>query len=172
MVKNDTIKNKMVIYIDTREKKYLHIEDYFQKNLINYKFKKLDYGDYSCEVDGIPLESVVFIERKGSIDELCNNFCNGRDWFEKEFGESIGVKYLLIEDGSYEDIRNHNYKSEMNPNALIGSIKSFEVNYGIKTNFISKDFSGDFIYSTLRAFAKKTIEVKKKKEKNNNYDYN
>lgn len=150
---------KLVILVDNREKSISHIEKYFQDKLINYKFVTLLSGDYSIEVNGISLEDNIYIERKNSLDELCNNFCDGRKRFKREFERSQGIPYLMIEDATYTDIIFHNYRSQMHPKALLGSLKDFESNYHIRTSYISKKAAGNFIYYTLRAYAKKYIKT-------------
>lgn len=148
----------ITILIDTREKNYSHIEAYFKKRNIKYRKEKLDYGDYSVEVDGISLKEVIFIERKASIDELCGNFCKGRERFRREFERSKGIGFLMLEDCCYEDIIDGNYISNMKEKSLLGSLNSFICDYDIRTSFVKKRAAGNFIYYILETYAKKYMK--------------
>ena len=62
-----------MIIIDTREKKYQHIKDYFDKCGIPYEVRKLDTGDY-LNTDN---PSVV-VDRKANLQEVCSNLSAGK----------------------------------------------------------------------------------------------
>ena len=58
-----------MIVVDSREKKWEHIRDYFERNNIPYEFPhKLDEGDYVNTEN----PSVV-IDRKANLQEICGN---------------------------------------------------------------------------------------------------
>ena len=62
-----------MIVVDSREKKWEHIRDYFDKNEIPYEFPhKLDEGDY-INTDN---PSVV-VDRKSSLQEIASNLSRG-----------------------------------------------------------------------------------------------
>ena len=62
-----------MIIVDSREKKWQHIRDYFDKHNIPYNFPhKLDEGDY-MNTDNPD----VVIDRKANVDEICGNLCRG-----------------------------------------------------------------------------------------------
>jgi len=151
-----------IILVDTREQKNEHITSYFNQNFIPYRLQKLDYGDYTIIDDSnefIP----ICIERKSSIDELAGNFTSGRDRFNEEFRRAI-INYctilLMVEDlYGYKKIINGTYRSKMNPNAFLGSLKAFESKYFFQTSFIQKELSGHFIYHTLVYYAKAGFKV-------------
>ena len=110
-------KENIIILVDSREKANSHILDVFDKEGIQYRVTALESGDYTFELKAIPELDIphnmdfrqdVMIERKNSLDEISGNFTRGRERFNDEFGRAWAVKkYLLIEDGSYEKILNH-----------------------------------------------------------------
>lgn len=165
------ILNSIVILIDTRERENIHITDYFDKKGIKYKEMKLDHGDYSFYIPAnielgvyrnLYFNDIVTVERKGSLEELSSNFCNGRARIEEEFTRKKGKMYLMIEGSTYEDIVKHNYMTEYNPISFIATLDTFEARYDINTSFITKNASGNFIYHKfkyhLREFFKKGLK--------------
>lgn len=168
----EEILKSIVILIDTREKENSHIKDYFDKKGIEYKVKKLDYGDYSFYVPrnealGITRElyfnDIVCIERKGSLEELSGNFTKDRARIEEELSKKRGRLYLMIEGATYEDILRHNYKTKYIPLSFIATLKTFEARYDINTSFISKVGAGNYIYYTffyyLREYLKHGLKI-------------
>lgn len=62
-----------MIIVDTREQKWDHIKDYFDRNGIEYVIQKLDEGDYlntDCPV--------VVIDRKANLQEIATNLSSGK----------------------------------------------------------------------------------------------
>ena len=149
----------IVVLIDTREQKNIHITDYLDKIKVPYKEMALDHGDYSFyipknEAYGITRDlyftDIVTVERKGCLEELSGNFCNGRARIEEEFTRKKGRMYLMVEDATYEDIVRHNYDTQYNPVSFIATIDTFEARYNIQTSFISKVAAGYFIYHKFK----------------------
>ena len=158
----DEIIKSMVIVQDTREQQAIHITNFFDKNKIKYVVKKLNSGDYSFYIPknenlGISrnLYADLVIERKNSIDELAGSF-KDRNRFESEFIRTIKTEtkiVLLVEDGQgYGNLLKGNYRSEYSAKALLASLKSWENRYNFNTIFLDKEFSGNFIYYTLRYY--------------------
>lgn len=148
------------ILIDTREKKNEHLKSYWASIGVRYEDKKLDVGDYSFKLDDITFEDVFTIERKNSIDELCGNLTKGRERFEREFirsREKFSFVFLLIEDGTYEDIINHNYRSQMHPNSLIGSLKAWKERYNIYIVFSEKKAAGAYMLDVFKRYINKYV---------------
>lgn len=150
--------SSITILIDTREQKINHIIKYFDEKEIKYRIEKLDHGDYTCMIPkneelGINRDmyftDLISIERKGSLEELSGNFTSDRSRIENEFIRSKGKVILLIEDSSYEDIINWEYKTKYKPKSFIATLKAFESRYGLHTNFIKRAYVGNFIYFTL-----------------------
>jgi hypothetical protein len=54
---------------------------------------------------------------------------------------------LIVEDlNGYEKILNKHYRSKYDPQALLGSLKTFEVLYNFSTVFVDSKTSGNYIY--------------------------
>lgn len=59
-------------------------------------------------------------------------------------------KFLLIEnEQGYNDIINHNYRSQYAPKSYLGTLFSFQSRYNLDINFIRKELSGNFIFSSI-----------------------
>lgn len=153
------ILKSIIVLIDSREQENVHIIDYFDKKKIEYKEMKLDHGDYSFYIPknndlgisrDLHFNDIVTVERKGSLEELSGNFCNGRSRIEEEFTRKKGKMYLMIENAVYEDIVKHNYDTEYNPVSFIATLDTFEARYNIITSFISKAAAGNFIYHKFK----------------------
>ena len=149
--------SNMVIIYDTREQETAALHKRLKSMQCPHKRQKLDSGDYSCECT-LPngtiysLADKVVIERKMSADEICSNFTRGRQRFVREFDrlKSTGGKpYLLIENTSWEDIFAGNYRSQLNPMALVASLKAWEARYGTHILFCTPRLTGQLIYKTL-----------------------
>lgn len=145
----------IIITIDTREKKNQHLTKFWDKQNIKYRIEKLNVGDYSFEFNKINYENKIVIERKNSLDELCQNFTKNRERFRREFlrAEDRFV-FLLIENAAIKDIYNHNYRSKMHPNALAGSIKSWREKYNIYVLFSKKLEAGPKILEIFNRYLK------------------
>jgi len=170
----DKLIKQVCILVDTREQENSHILNYFDKKGIAYKKKSLKFCDYSAYLSanpelGLPfdvsLENVVAIERKGSsgsgLTEIAHNFGDGRSAFENEWiraKESGASLYLIIENGSWEDIKNHNYRSKINEKALYNSLLSFRKKYGFQIDFIKSENVGEHIYKLIGIILKKLLE--------------
>ena len=158
--------SNMVIIYDTREQETAALHKRLKSMQCPHKRQKLDSGDYSCECT-LPngtiysLADKVVIERKMSADEICSNFTRGRERFVREFDrlKSTGGKtYLLIENTSWEDIFAGNYRSQLNPMALVASLKAWEARYGTHILFCTPRLTGQLIYKTLYYELKERLE--------------
>ncbi|MDP4147423.1 MAG: ERCC4 domain-containing protein [Bacillota bacterium] len=162
---NKLLKENLMILYDTREQQNQHVLDYFDKNKINYKKKKIDEGDYSAIITKRPdlgvyrdIHFPVAIERKNSIDELVGNLAEHTESREDvrlirelQRAKTKGVKmYLIIEDkDGMENIRNGNYRSLYKPNAFLGRLSSIQDLYLNDTIFTSEEDTGFEIYRKL-----------------------
>jgi len=143
---------ELVVLCDTREQKNGHIIDWFGKNGVAYVSRGLETGDYSVELNGVGYEDEIIIERKGSLDELAENYTAGRERFEREFtrAKAEGTKvFLVIEGASWTDIFLHNYRSKLNNKSLIASLFSWQTRYNITVLFCSKADAGKIIHGLL-----------------------
>ena len=155
-----------------------------------YQRTTLSYGDYSytATVRGQQLydltatiEPACMLERKMSIDELANNFCEklkacpkAMEWnaahpderplrnrFEYEFRRAAdhGAKmYLVVENATWENLINGKYRSKMDPHALFASVMAFCVRYHILLVFCKEETSGKIISEILYRDFKERLE--------------
>jgi len=149
------IMSTLTIIIDSREQRNEHILAYFDEKKVAYEVSKLDTGDYSCKIPkneayGITRDLYLSsaVERKNSIDELAQS--TKEDRFEAELIRSQKLTHfaLLVED-TYENLVTGNYRSQYDPKALLGRLKSFESKYGFSTAFIGKALTGHYILHEL-----------------------
>lgn len=169
----EKLMKRLVIIIDTREQDNKHITDYFDKHKIKYVVRKLDFGDYSAMLEAAPelglpfdvsLETTVAAERKGSgggLSEIAGNFTDGRQAFENEFiraSHSCKRFYLVIENGSWKDISDHKYRSDMLPKALYNSLLSWRHKYGFDIDFVDRNHTAEHLVKLFGTTLKKMLQ--------------
>ena len=172
------ILKKMVILTDTREKTNKHITDWFDKNKIKYKVKKLDYADYSVYLPAGSIKGIerdiyftdsICIERKNSIDEVAGNFKDDAVRLKNELLSlnKYDVKYFIfLEDALFhKHIRNGNFRSMYDSKTLYARFKGLEAEFNTVIVPISKEYMASEIYNTLyyhvRAILKREFEIDK-----------
>jgi len=143
-----------VILIDTREKKYSHIEEYFKANGIEYEVKKLDVGDY-MNTDN---PSVV-VDRKANLQEICVNLSKGKENYSrfarecKRAFDSRITLIILIEGTKYRDLSEINqWKSKYSKHTgrwLNGEMFRLTMAYGIKWKLCKKNETAKKILELL-----------------------
>lgn len=154
-----TKQNDIMIEIDTREKPHaiVRIVEYFDKNEIPHKPKKLDVGDYRMSEN----PSIV-IDRKQSLSELCTNLGSDKRRFMNEIrlAKDMGVKLtILCEHGGaiheLKDVANwHNPMLEKYPHAITGRelldrMYRVHIAYGVDFLFCDKRSTGRRIAELL-----------------------
>lgn len=146
------------VIVDSREQKWGHIKTALTATETPYIQQKLNYGDYTCtaidsQFQTISLANKYVIERKRNLDELVGNFTKGRERFDREFKRAIADNakvFLLIEDPKlWENIRKHNYRSQMPPKALLATLCSWQARYNITIITCSQTDSGTIIKAVL-----------------------
>ena len=130
----------------------------------------LDYGDYCgnitindepLHISGDRIRAACVIERKQSLDELAGNLTRGRARFQREFErarEANAKVYLLVENGSYEAILQHRYRSRLHPNAFIASLVAWSIRYDMTPVFCKDDTSARMIREILYRDIKERLE--------------
>ena len=118
----------------------------------------LSVGDYSVS----PYEDTgLMIERKTMAD-FVSSFATGkkdkaikrRDEFRAmwERARKVKCKYLMVE-GVITDILSQNFRSEFNPNSLMGSLMSWSIRYGFSFFFVRDENEGQScVYWLCREF--------------------
>lgn len=174
--------DNMVVIVDSREQKNLHITDFFDKKKKKYITQKLDQGDYSAYIEsnektkplGVSRDwyfnNNIAIERKNSVDELAASI-KDRERFEAEFlrlNKYDTKVILMVEDPlGYENILKGNYRSLYKPVSFIASLESFIARYNLNMMFINKNLSGYKIYKTLFYHIREILKNQDYIEKNN-----
>lgn len=165
---------KIVVLIDTREQENTHIIEYLEKHKIKYKYKAMECFDYSCELEkdeelGLPFDICLInrigIERKGSgkngLTELASNFTTTRNAFEEKWQKAkynTEDLYLIIENGSWENIKNGKYRSQLSSNSFYNSLISWRTKYGFKIDFVETENIGEHILRLLLDKLKKVLQ--------------
>ncbi len=113
-----------MILIDTREPEPSPWEHYFS---VPTTRATLGTGDYSL----VACEHFVAVERK-TLSDLIGCLCNGRTRFEKELARAQAIPHFwVICEGSYQEILNGDYRSQMNPRSAFQSIVALMTRYRI-----------------------------------------
>ena len=159
------------ILCDTREQKNDYILKAFEKNDVNYKKQKLDFGDYAIESD-VGFRPNLVIERKANLDELIGNIfekcdegisCNR---IHKEIIRCISCEtrmIILIEDPEwYPKLLKGEFKSKANPRAVTGLIISLLAKYSYYLTIMSVDkkYTASFINNILKYELKEQLKIK------------
>lgn len=146
----------MKILVDTRERPTEAAKRRYASFGVPWERRKLDFGDYSASfiVDGseISFDKMVAIERKQSLDELCQCYTHDRPRFQREFDRAKAVNakiYLLIENATYEQVLSGRYRSRMQPNALAASIFAWLARYDCQILMCKQATSGRLIREIL-----------------------
>jgi hypothetical protein len=172
----------ITVIIDTREHegKHDHITNYLTSRGINYSYVKLDFADYSFISPPIPeiglieptsFEKKIVIERKFCLSELCGNILtrkdaegkrkDERDRLEREFQRAKEVKAkfnIMVEDGSFDKILTHKYRSKTDPKSFYATLFAFDARYGAYVQFVEKRNAGWFIYNKFRYFLREELK--------------
>lgn len=158
------------VLTDTREHQTPKAAERYQAFGVPHKRVTLRYGDYCGMVTlqggdlydiSAAISPCCVIERKMSLDEAATCFTRGRARFEREFtrARDAGAKiYLLIENGSWEAIINHRYRSRFTPQAFMASLTAWTVRYDITPIFCKAQTSGKLIKEILYRDMKERLE--------------
>lgn len=159
------------VIVDTREQQTKKAQQRYESFGVPWERATLAYGDYAynCTLPGgeplfVPNETLTprcVVERKMSLDELAGCLGRTRDRFEREFQRATehGCRiYLLVEDGSWEALLNHRYRSRLHPNAFFASLTAWTVRYQMTVLFCKADTSGRLIKEILYRDLKERLE--------------
>lgn len=156
----------LTLLVDTREQDTLSFRRRVKEVGIPWERRKLDFGDYSMRVeleDGqeVDFSPAVAIERKMSLDELCQCYGRGRKRFQREFlrAKKAGAKlYLLVENGSWEKAFGGDYRSQMKPQALTASLTAWLARYNCQVIFCQARTTPRLIREIVYREAKERLE--------------
>lgn len=150
----------MIILIDTREQQIRHITTELDRMGIEHKRHTLKFGDYSFILDGKNYENEIVIERKGSLTELAGNLTIGKKRFENEFKRAMLKKckiHLAVEDGSLERIRQHKYRSTLNPSEYLARLNTWGYKFQFVPEFVQKYAMSGYIVHTFKKYLGKVV---------------
>jgi len=162
------------VIVDTRENENFHITKYFDDCGISYTEQCLKFGDYSFICPPLPevgfeeevsFESRIVIERKANLTELSGNLAQNRERFERELQKAIEAKarfVLMVENGDYQKIIEHKYRTDLKPASYYASLFSFQARYNIDIQFMPSKMAGWFIYNTFKYFLREELVMIKK----------
>lgn len=150
------------IICDTREQATPRARERLASFGVPVQRATLKYGDYCANVRlpggewlhdiGHPIEPACVVERKMSLDELAGCFGRSRDRFKREFERAAACNarmYLLTENGTWEGIMYHRYRSKLNSKAFLASLTAWTIRYGMTPVFCKSDISGWLIKEIL-----------------------
>ena len=158
------------ILVDTREQATPKAVERYESFGVPYERTTLSYGDYCgmITLNGSSIYDIskavkasCVIERKYSLDEPASCFTRSRDRFRREMERACSnhsTVYLLVENGSYEGIIKHRYKSRYNPTAFLASLTAWTVRYNIIPIFCKAETSGQIIKEILYRDMKERLE--------------
>ena len=125
------MKLSRVVLVDTREQR-----PWFGGPVRGFEFETaratLPTGDYT--LDG--LHERVLVERK-SLPDLLNCVTRDRERFERELqrlADATEERWLFVEASRHE-VEEGRYLSRVAPSAVVGSLQSWSVDYGVKVWF-------------------------------------
>lgn len=146
------------IQIDSREKKFKHITDSFDRDGVKWFISKLVVGDY-INLDAPRLA----IDRKQNLQELVGNICQQHERFRAELLRALdlGIRLIFLVEHSksircLSDVRHwKNPRLKMSPMALDGfelyrRLVTLENKYGTQFYFCAPEETGQRIVQLLR----------------------
>jgi ERCC4-type nuclease len=162
------ILDSLTIIVDTREKLNDHVTDYFKAKKIPHAIRTMKTGDYSSFIPkneelgitrDIYLESCL--ERKRNVDEIIGNLSKDkRTTFENELIRASKHPFVLIveDEQGYEKILRGDYRSQYEPKALLGSLKTMEARYDFSIVYLNPTYTGNYIYYHFYYQAKELLK--------------
>ena len=108
------------------------IIDSREKTPLEFDYPSVVRGLYSGDYSFVGAEHLFAVERKTLADLAASCARSRREVFEHELLRLRGYRFRrLLITATEEDVHAHNYRSNMSPNALLGSVFTFEVRYDI-----------------------------------------
>lgn len=143
-----------MLIVDSREKKWKHIEDYLWAHNIEYKIQKLDFGDYM-----LTEKPNICIDRKANLDEISQNLMSGKGNYHRFLKEvkrakSSGVHLVILIEGtcckSMEDVKQWQSKhSRITGGWLYTQMKNLSYAFGVEWRFCGTNMTAKEILKIL-----------------------
>ena len=130
----------------------------------NYTFsvpsirKKIDAGDYSVE----GLEDRVAVERKSLVD-FVTTVIRGRKRFHRELQKLAAFdSACVVVECNFRDLVDGRYRSDAHPNALIATVASIVIDFGVPVYFCSdRQAACRFVEEYLTRFHRRIARCQK-----------
>lgn len=129
-----------MLIVDSREKKWKHIESYLWTHNIEYKVAKLDVGDYTSTDN-----AHISIDRKANLDEIGGNLSSGKGNYHRFLNEvkrakKSGIRLIVLIEGTscrtLEDVKRWRSKYTNITGAwLYRQMKNLSYAYGVDWRF-------------------------------------
>lgn len=144
-----------MIIVDSRERKWEHIQKYFDSHEIEYVFpQKLDTGDYLNTENPF-----VVIDRKANLQEICSNLSKGKEnivRFTKEAkrAKEKGMRFIVLIEGTNAKTTKDlaSWKSKYSKHTgkwLVNQMFSLTLAYNIEWVFCKKNETAKKILELL-----------------------
>ena len=150
----------LALISDSRENVNGHIIKYFESKNVPIISRKLDVGDYSCQIGDITFERSFVVERKANLDEICGNLTSDRNRFEREFlrAKAFGVKvFLVIENATWSDVYLQNYRSKLSAKSLLASLLAWQTRFNVTILFCEPQNTAKLIHGILYYAAREEL---------------
>ena len=113
----------MTILVDSREQRPFNFEH--ERYDVQIQPGALTVGDYSL----VGLQDKVAVERK-SLPDLLGCLGRERERFERELQRGAALDaFAVVVEGSWSDLANGNFRSQLNPHAACQSVLAFMARY-------------------------------------------
>ena len=144
-----------MLIVDTREKRWKHIEEYLWSHNIEYKIQKLDIGDYMLTEN-----PRISIDRKANLDEIGHNLMSGQGNYHRFLKEVkraklSGVRLIILIEGTnckcVEDVKSWRSKySNINGGWLSRQMTNLHYGYGVEFRFCRSSQTAKTILNLLK----------------------
>ena len=128
----------MTILVDSREQKPFTFEH--ERYDVQIQPGTLTVGDYSLR----GLEDKVAVERK-SLPDLVQCLGRERERFERELQRGAALDaFAVVVEGSWSDLANGNFRSQLNPHAACQSVLAVMARYRVTFLFAGSRAAAEY----------------------------
>ena len=128
----------MTILVDTREQRPFNFEH--ERYDVQIQPGTLSVGDYSLA----GLQDKVAVERK-SLPDLVQCLGRERERFERELLRGAALDaFAVVVEGSWSDLANGNFRSQLNPHAACQSTLAFMARYRVPFLFAGSRAAAEY----------------------------
>ena len=129
----------MTILVDSREQRPFNFEH--ERYDVQIQPWTLTVGDYSLR----GLEDKVAVERK-SLPDLVQCLGRERERFERELLRGAALDaFAVVVEGSWSDLANGNFRSQLNPHAACQSVLAFMARYRTAFLFAGSRAAAEYV---------------------------